>query len=165
MHSFMPTQVRKVLIPLLDKPGGGFRPIGFFCSPYRLWARCRRPVLDEWEQRNSRAYFASARGRSPVDAVWKHAANPKVAVNSGQEPATLLWDLRKLYEPFDHALLIKRGLASGMPPAMLKVCVRMYQLHSVPQLGPHFVPGGALWQDVLLPLHGSRCTPWQGVAS
>ena len=127
VHSFMPTQIRRLLVPLLDKPTGGFRPIGIFCSAYRLWARCRRSVLQSWEGANRRPYFAAAAGKSPVDAVWKHAVRAQGATNSGMQAATLLWDLRKFYESFDHAELIKRGIATGLHEAMIRVCIRMYK--------------------------------------
>eukprot|EP00969_Alexandrium_andersonii_P359571 15453493-Alexandrium_andersonii.AAC.1 len=54
-----PPQLFAFLVPKLEKPTGGYRPIGLGSSFYRLWGRLRRPLCDKWESENDRPYFAS----------------------------------------------------------------------------------------------------------
>eukprot|EP00959_Pyramimonas_sp_CCMP1952_P373568 7823655-Pyramimonas_sp.AAC.1 len=55
----LPRQISAVLIALLSKPSGGYRPIGVFCSWYRVWGRLRRPQALYWEQQHPRRYWAA----------------------------------------------------------------------------------------------------------
>ena len=50
----LPSQVQTIMVIMLGKPKGGFRPIGLFTSFYRLWAKARRPYAEAWEARNWR---------------------------------------------------------------------------------------------------------------
>ena len=63
----LPRQVRYILYMLIAKPGGGLRPIGLFCSSYRMWGRLRQPHAAEWEARQERGYLAASKGRTPTD--------------------------------------------------------------------------------------------------
>eukprot|EP00972_Heterocapsa_arctica_P091379 13482363-Heterocapsa_arctica.AAC.1 len=38
-----PTQVSQLVVAMLEKPTGGFRPIGIFPGIYRLWMKARAP--------------------------------------------------------------------------------------------------------------------------
>eukprot|EP00959_Pyramimonas_sp_CCMP1952_P355505 7445920-Pyramimonas_sp.AAC.1 len=40
----LPSQLRALIVALIPKTVPGFRPIGVFSSPYRLWGRARRPI-------------------------------------------------------------------------------------------------------------------------
>eukprot|EP00959_Pyramimonas_sp_CCMP1952_P297964 6233031-Pyramimonas_sp.AAC.1 len=55
----LPEQISAVLLALLPKPSGGYRPIGVFCSWYRVWGRCRRSHALAWEQQHPRRYWAA----------------------------------------------------------------------------------------------------------
>eukprot|EP00959_Pyramimonas_sp_CCMP1952_P183158 3829413-Pyramimonas_sp.AAC.1 len=52
----LPAQIAVVLMYLIPKVPVGVRPIGVFCAPYRVWAKARRPIANEWEKRNARPY-------------------------------------------------------------------------------------------------------------
>eukprot|EP00959_Pyramimonas_sp_CCMP1952_P222487 4651125-Pyramimonas_sp.AAC.1 len=52
--SILPNQARTIMVPLLAKPAGGWRPIGLFSSFYRFWGKLRRPIAASWEASNWR---------------------------------------------------------------------------------------------------------------
>ena len=54
-----PKGIDEVVISLIPKATGGTRPIGLFSGLYRLWTRVRRVEASEWEQKNSRDFFAA----------------------------------------------------------------------------------------------------------
>ena len=52
-----PKVIELVIICLLPKPDGGFRPIGLLPVMPRIWMRARRNATREWERRNDRDYL------------------------------------------------------------------------------------------------------------
>ena len=54
--------VELVIIVLLPKPDGGFRPIGLLPMLPRLWMRVRKGVLVKWERANYRPYLYVGKG-------------------------------------------------------------------------------------------------------
>ncbi len=122
-----PDQMSLVTMPALPKPGGGYRLIGIFAATYRIWARARRPLADEWESRNERAYFAAGSDRSPTDAVWRQALRAEAATaGGGSTAAAILTDLEKFYEHLDHDLLIERARKHGFPTPLVRLAVAAY---------------------------------------
>eukprot|EP00972_Heterocapsa_arctica_P097083 14322770-Heterocapsa_arctica.AAC.1 len=81
----LPTQLRAVLMLLLAKPKGGFRPIGLFSSIYRLWAKARRPYAVAWEEAHWKPYFACGAGRGAEDTVWRQAVKAESGVATEKE--------------------------------------------------------------------------------
>ena len=95
VSSLAPVQVSAVLLSLLAKATGGYRPIGVFFSIYRIWGKSRRRYAVEWEEGNSRAFFAAAKFSSSTDVVWRQTVRAESEVTRGRTSATLLWDLYK----------------------------------------------------------------------
>ena len=52
-----PAGVSLVLIALLPKPDGGFRPIGLLPTAPRLWMRARRQAARRWEELHQREWL------------------------------------------------------------------------------------------------------------
>ena len=96
----MPRQIERVLVALLPKASGGFRPIGLFPSLYRLWGRVRRPMAARWEQSHSRDYFAAGQYAGATDVVWRQAVLSEAGALSGQVAFSVLWDMSNIYECF-----------------------------------------------------------------
>eukprot|EP00959_Pyramimonas_sp_CCMP1952_P221028 4621006-Pyramimonas_sp.AAC.1 len=65
MLSAFPTQLRVVLLDMLSKASGGFRPIGLFVATCRLWGRARRRLAEEWGA--AWHFFACGRFKSSSD--------------------------------------------------------------------------------------------------
>eukprot|EP00959_Pyramimonas_sp_CCMP1952_P462199 9482857-Pyramimonas_sp.AAC.1 len=55
----IPMQISIVIMALIAKPSSGFRPIGIFCSVFRVYGKLRRSLADEWEARFSREYLCA----------------------------------------------------------------------------------------------------------
>eukprot|EP00959_Pyramimonas_sp_CCMP1952_P332048 6952749-Pyramimonas_sp.AAC.1 len=47
----IPMQISIITMALIAKPSSGFRPIGIFCSAFRLYGKLRRTLADKWEAR------------------------------------------------------------------------------------------------------------------
>jgi len=122
-----PVAASFVLVALLEKPAGGFRPIGIFPGIYRLWIKCRRDLCQAWELRFDQPFFAMSRGRRVTDPVWRHAVSQEAATLGGEEAAGLLWDLVKYYESVPFALLLDEALATDFPLMVLRLCIKAYQ--------------------------------------
>ena len=63
----IPQELRCVLVVLIPKATTGLRPTGIFCALYRLWAKCRPAIAQEWENLHTRSFFAPAKeGQLPT---------------------------------------------------------------------------------------------------
>eukprot|EP00959_Pyramimonas_sp_CCMP1952_P019670 415806-Pyramimonas_sp.AAC.1 len=80
----LPVQLSWVLVALLAKPCGGFRPIGIVPSWYRVWGRCRRFEALRWEIQHSRPYWAAGAHRGAGDVVWRQAFRAESGTVRGQ---------------------------------------------------------------------------------
>ena len=58
-----PSSIALVIIALLPKSAGGLRPIGLFPWLPKIWAKVRRRVALEWEERVQRPYLYAGPGR------------------------------------------------------------------------------------------------------
>jgi len=119
----LPTQLSAVMVALLAKEKGGFRPIGIFPSVYRLWGRARRPLAEAWEARFPRDYWAAGRHRGAMDCVWRQTFRSEAGVRKGDYSATVLWDMFKYYELIDLEALELRAQRHNFPLGVLNICL------------------------------------------
>eukprot|EP00959_Pyramimonas_sp_CCMP1952_P333708 6988682-Pyramimonas_sp.AAC.1 len=73
ISSLILEQVHRITMMLLPKPVAGFRPIGIFCGPFRLWGRLRRPAAVSWELGHQRPWFAAGKCMGAADTVWRQS--------------------------------------------------------------------------------------------
>ena len=125
-RGLFPRQQRLLQIFLTEKPKGGHRSLGLFCSLYRLWTRIRRPEAKLWEIRNQRQYIIFGPGGSAVEAVWRQSLRAELAAARGLVSASLAWDLKEYYEYIDRADLAKRGKQQEFPEVLTRGSVNMY---------------------------------------
>ncbi len=131
----LPMQLDMVEMPMIEKAKGGHRAVATLVSLYRLWAKVRKPMLTQWEQKNDRPYLASGKGRSPQTAVWRQACHAEAAVGEGYHSATLLWDLSSFFEAVRREPLWHRARKLGFPLPLLKVALGVYGSVRVLSLG------------------------------
>ena len=62
LTGLMPSGVQHIHVPLLEKPQGGYRPIGLFPSLYRVYMKLRQPAFMQWEKEHDRPFFAQGKG-------------------------------------------------------------------------------------------------------
>ncbi len=122
-----PNQLNLITMPALPKPDGGYRLIGIFTAAYRVWARARRPLADQWESAHDRPYFAAGAHRSPVDAVWRQSLRAEAAMSEeGWTAAAVLTDLDKFYEHIEHQDLLDRAARLGFPEPLARLALAAY---------------------------------------
>ncbi len=131
----LPPQLGAIAMPLLGKPRGGHRAIATFVSLYRLWGRLRRDQVRQWEDSLQRPYFAAGAGKSPVDSVWRQAAQAEAAVAAGEGSATLLWDLAAFFESIQRKQLWYRARRLGFPTTVAAVAFNAYGAARLLSLG------------------------------
>ena len=135
----IPKQIRVLCVALLEKPTGGWRPIGIFAGYYRIWGRLRRPILQAWESTVQRPYLAASAFAGAADVVWRQALRSESAVCNSQVSCSLLWDLAKFFETICLDKLAARCKHLGFPEQIAAVCLNMYR-------GPRFLTLGRMVQ-------------------
>ena len=74
-----PKCIRLIVVALLPKPDGGFRPIGLAPWLPRVWTRARRSITLQWERLHSRHYFYAAEAKGATVTAWQQAARAELA--------------------------------------------------------------------------------------
>eukprot|EP00959_Pyramimonas_sp_CCMP1952_P153978 3221367-Pyramimonas_sp.AAC.1 len=87
-----PMQLLWMLLPLLEKPKGGLRPILLLAAPVRIWEKLRRPEVDGSLVRAHRTYWSFGEGQSPEAAVWHQSMLAEEAQSQGKVTAGFIWD-------------------------------------------------------------------------
>eukprot|EP00973_Karenia_brevis_P000443 64501-Karenia_brevis.AAC.1 len=65
---------------MFDKPDGTYRPIGLYRAVFRIWAKIRKPIWQQWEaDEDPNHLFAAGAGRSATDPVWRQAVRAEIA--------------------------------------------------------------------------------------
>ena len=79
-----------VLIVLLPKSAGGFRPIGLFPTVIRLWMRARYGLAKAWQATHSLPITFGGAGKSAQYAAWQ------AALTAGVPPSITLSMCKRL---------------------------------------------------------------------
>ena len=108
------------------RPRGGFRPIGLFRGLYRVWARARKGLVDDWarELTRDRPMFTMTSGRKATDAVCRS----QVRTVAAQHRCTveLDWDVAKCFEHVVRSKLRRKATDVGYPAAILRLSLALY---------------------------------------
>ena len=123
----MPEDIQHVMIALLAKPKGGFRPIALLPGVTRLHGRARKHEVDKWEADNPREYLACSKGRGALNAIWKRAMKSEAAVLDNTCVLALLWDLKSFFDTIDLDLLRQRAHQVGFPEALVNIAIATYE--------------------------------------
>ncbi|MFM7983485.1 MAG: hypothetical protein ACKPKO_29585, partial [Candidatus Fonsibacter sp.] len=87
-----PDAMLGMLMPLLEKPKGGYRGIGIRPAVYRWWARTGRDLIRLWERTHNSMYIAAASGSSCIDTVWRHTLLAEFNRCEGNHIVVYGWD-------------------------------------------------------------------------
>ena len=123
-----PEAVGVVVIAMLAKPQGGFRPIGLFPTLVRVWMRLRLPVAQAWQAANERGYFYAGPAKGAQVAAWKQAARAEMAKAMNLDYATVLLDLIKAFETIPHDWLVLQARKFGYNLYLLRLSLASYKL-------------------------------------
>ena len=66
-----PSQQMFLVVQMLPKPKGGFRPIVWFGAVARVWERARRREAAAWMASMTRPYWAFTAGAGAELTVWR----------------------------------------------------------------------------------------------
>ena len=124
-----------VVVVLLPKPDGGFRPIGLLPMLARIWSRARRGVALKWERMQDRPYLFAGPARGATVAAWKQAARAEHAASVRVDYAQTLLDLVKAFERIPHHVLVREVAALGFPMWFIRLAVATYRLPRVVRVG------------------------------
>ena len=80
-----PKAVYYVVIVLLPKGDGTFRPIGLIPWLPRLWMRARRIFATAWERENDRSFLYAGVDKGADIAAWKQAARAELATTTSHK--------------------------------------------------------------------------------
>ena len=72
-----------VIVVLLAKADGGYRPIGLIPALPRIWMRVRRSAAKQWEDMQARDYLYAGAAKGATVAAWKQSARAP-AQNTGR---------------------------------------------------------------------------------
>ena len=121
-----PVQSDEVVVTLLPKPVGGFRPINLFGMLQRVWTRLRREDARAWEKKHDRAYLYAGKGRSANNVAWVMAARAELAASKKIEYAQVQLDLVKAFEFVRHDKLYEGAASLGYLARMLELSTAAY---------------------------------------
>ena len=132
-----PKSVALVIIALLPKTEGGFRPIGLKPFLPRIWGRVRRRLAKAWEAANPRAYLYAGKAKGANVAAWKQSAYAELAAAARTEVyyAQALLDLVKAFDRIPLWLLVREAVALGYPLRLLRLSIAAYKLERVVRIG------------------------------
>ena len=126
-----------VIIVLIPKGDGAYRPIGLIPLMPRLWMRTRRIHATNWERINSRDWIYAGVGKGADVAAWNQAARAEMAAMGRWKTgyAQALLDLVKAFERVPYWLLVQEALALGYPLWLLRLSIATYQLPRTLRVG------------------------------
>ena len=126
-----------VVIVLLPKGDGTYRPIGLLPWMPRLWMRARRIYATTWERINDRSWIYAGVGKGADVAAWKQAARAELVETAKWRTgyAQALLDLVKAFERVPYWMLVREGIELGYPLWMLRLSIATYQMPRVVRVG------------------------------
>ncbi len=112
-----------VLIPKLKSVLAAFRGIGLLPGMYRVWSRCRQPLVRSWESSIQSPLIGHQKGRSITELVFLQSARAEEAFLRADKCVTamVLWDLSSYQEFINPELLKERCLELKFPEDILRV--------------------------------------------
>ena len=121
-----PIQLLLNLVSLLPKQQGGERPIAKTPILYRLWNVIRAGGVKCWSNNVVGDFDFAASGRSALFSGASRCLANELATLSGQQVASLLWDLAKFFDTIPPEEVVRKGLDLGYPPIDLVMAVSMH---------------------------------------
>merc|ERR1712086_932020 len=130
-----PDSIGVVVIVLLAKADGGWRPIGLIPHLVRTWMRVRRDVAVDWEAHCDRKYLYAGAGKGSTVAAWKQAARAEIVAATKKQYAQSLLDLIKAFERVPYRVLRREAAKLGFPLRMFRLTSAAYKLPRVIRVG------------------------------
>ena len=125
----MAWQAMVSIVALIPKSTEEERPIALTPYPYRLWARTRWGLFQEWVDAfvKTHTWDRARKGLSSLDVALKRAFKAEILQVQKRHGATLLLDLKGFYERVTHDSVLDNGDRLGFPPAILHFALLLYE--------------------------------------
>ena len=130
-----PSATDLVVVALLPKTDGGWRPIGLLPFLPRIQMRVRRPVTLQWERCQARDYLYAGAAKGATVAAWKQSARGERAHLWGTSYGQALLDLAKAFERIQHKRLVRQAVKLGYPMWMVRLSIATYRMRRVLRIG------------------------------
>ena len=117
-----------VLIVLLLKSDGGFRPIGLFPTIIRPWMRSRIFIAKEWEASPANSAIFGGPCKGAQAAAYQTALVAEMANLDEDAFVASMLDLVKAFETVPHDVLVKAAHEKTYPLPLLRLCLAAYRL-------------------------------------
>jgi len=117
-----------VLIVLLPKNEGGYRPIGLFPTVIREWFRVRLLTVQTWERNNELPSVFGGAGMGAQKAAFQISMIAEGAALDSVDFGAGLLDLVKAFETVPHHILVSIAIQLGYPLSLLRLCLASYRL-------------------------------------
>ena len=122
-----PRRHHDLLVKMLPKPSGGFRPICLYRSMYRLWSRLRATAIKERAaQELSHPAFNNMAGRRATDAAWRTLVRQLGRGPSETHAVEIAWDVKKMFDHVRRDKLYGAAVARRYPLSILRVSLLSY---------------------------------------
>ena len=123
-----PTQLSVVLVALINKSEDEERPIGLTPVPYRLWAKIRWPVFEEWlrEYAATQDWDRAKKGLSSLDVALRRKLSHEILHRKKRHSVTVLLDLKAFYENVRHDNFVNQAISLKVPPLILNAAMSLY---------------------------------------
>ena len=125
----MAWQAMVSIVALIPKSTEEERPIALTPYPYRLWARTRWGLFQEWVDAfvKTHTWDRARKGLSSLDVALKRAFKAEILQVQKRHGATLLLDLKGFYERVTHDSVLDNGDRLRFPPAILHFALLLYE--------------------------------------
>ena len=122
-----PPQCVGTRVCLQPKPSGdGLRPIGLLSLLYRLWGRCRSPILRAFEKKEAAPWDAACGGSSAFSAIYDSVADDEVVKARGLGSSTLLVDIETFYDSIRWTGLCSEASRLRFPATILAIAMEQH---------------------------------------
>ena len=117
-----------LIVKLIPKPAGGYRPIGLFPTLARLYGKARQSIIRHWMRENIKdATINMTSGRRVGDATWRHKVLSLLDADKKRFVLEGLWDVQKCFEHVNRRKLVNMAAALGYPMDLLAVSLSTYR--------------------------------------
>ena len=117
-----------LIVKLIPKSAGGYRPIGLFPSLARLYGKARQPIIRRWmKEAIPDPMINMASGRRVGDATWRHKILAIIDTDHHKYVLEGLWDVQKCFEHVNRRKLVNIAAALHYPVDLLAVSLSTYR--------------------------------------
>ena len=104
-----------------------------------MWSKIRRDDIRFWESAISGPWDAAVKGSSALRAGVLGAFHDELHTQTGDEVASLLWDMDKFYDSINVIKLISKGIELGYPVVALALGMVMHMAMRVLKVEDSFM--------------------------